>query len=134
MDNAQDHGTFLSQKLEPHFRHIIVLICLLLLTMVILCFRALQQADLVVLLGARLNWILHFGKPPRYADNVKIIQIDICQEELNNNSNSCVGLHGDIKAVVRQVCASVFVLQVATPVSVTCCWYQMVLHHVRSWI
>ena len=69
-----------------------------------------------------------------YGDDVKIIQIDVCQEELNNNSNSCVGLHGDIKAVVGQVCTSVFVLQVATPVSVTCCWYQMVLHHVRSWI
>jgi len=30
--------------------------------------RALQNADVVVLLGARLNWILHFGLPPRYSD------------------------------------------------------------------
>jgi thiamine pyrophosphate-dependent acetolactate synthase large subunit-like protein len=27
---------------------------------------ALKKADVVVLLGARLNWILHFGLPPRF--------------------------------------------------------------------
>ena len=35
--------------------------------------RALNQADVVFLIGARLNWILHFGQPPRFAKNVKII-------------------------------------------------------------
>ena len=38
-------------------------------------FRALKDADLVVLLGARLNWMLHFGKFPRFAENVKIVQV-----------------------------------------------------------
>src|SRR5262249_36497045 len=27
---------------------------------------ALQQADVVFLMGARFNWIMHFGQPPRY--------------------------------------------------------------------
>lgn len=36
---------------------------------------ALQKADVVLLLGARLNWILHFGKPPRYSADVKFIQV-----------------------------------------------------------
>ncbi len=36
---------------------------------------ALQHADVVVLLGARLNWILHFGKPPRFQPNVFFIQV-----------------------------------------------------------
>lgn len=27
---------------------------------------ALQEADVILLLGARLNWILHFGLPPRF--------------------------------------------------------------------
>ena len=31
---------------------------------------ALQQADVVFLMGARFNWILHFGLPPRYNPNV----------------------------------------------------------------
>ncbi|KAG2465311.1 HACL1 lyase, partial [Polypterus senegalus] len=37
--------------------------------------RALQNADVVLLLGARLNWILHFGLPPRFSPDVKIIQV-----------------------------------------------------------
>ncbi|TSK34730.1 2-hydroxyacyl-CoA lyase 1 [Bagarius yarrelli] len=37
--------------------------------------RALLQTDVVVLLGARLNWILHFGFPPRFSPNVKLIQL-----------------------------------------------------------
>lgn len=37
--------------------------------------RALQHADVIVLLGARLNWILHFGLPPRYRQDVKVIQV-----------------------------------------------------------
>ena len=37
--------------------------------------RALQRADVVLLLGARLNWILHFGRPPRFRPDVKIIQV-----------------------------------------------------------
>ncbi|XP_067934876.1 2-hydroxyacyl-CoA lyase 1-like [Watersipora subatra] len=67
--------------------------------------KALQQADLVILLGARLNWILHFGLPPRYSKNLKVIQVDICPEELHNNTTSCIGLNGDIKAVVQQLSA-----------------------------
>lgn len=36
---------------------------------------ALQKADVILLLGARLNWILHFGREPRYSADVKIIQV-----------------------------------------------------------
>ena len=38
---------------------------------------ALQNADVVFLMGARFNWIFHFGQPPRYAKDVKVIQLDI---------------------------------------------------------
>lgn len=38
---------------------------------------ALKEADTVLLVGCRLNWILHFGLPPRFKPDVKIIQIDI---------------------------------------------------------
>jgi 2-hydroxyacyl-CoA lyase 1 len=39
--------------------------------------HALKESDCILLLGARLNWILHFGLPPRFNKNVKIIQADI---------------------------------------------------------
>lgn len=35
----------------------------------------LQQSDVILLLGARLNWMLHFGRPPRFQSDVKVIQV-----------------------------------------------------------
>jgi len=64
---------------------------------------ALQNADCIVLLGARLNWILHFGLPPRFSSSVKIIQVDIAGEELHTNVQTAVGLVGDVKSVVGQL-------------------------------
>uniref|UniRef100_A0A8C2XI18 2-hydroxyacyl-CoA lyase 1 n=1 Tax=Cyclopterus lumpus TaxID=8103 RepID=A0A8C2XI18_CYCLU len=65
--------------------------------------RALLQADVVLLFGARLNWILHFGLPPRFNPNVKIIQVDLCAEEMGNNVSPAVALLGDINAIVIQL-------------------------------
>ena len=55
---------------------------------------ALLEADVILLLGARLNWILHFGRPPRFKPNVKIIQVDLCAEEMHNSKQSEVALLG----------------------------------------
>ncbi|XP_075068401.1 2-hydroxyacyl-CoA lyase 1 [Mixophyes fleayi] len=64
---------------------------------------ALQHADVILLLGARLNWILHFGLPPRFRPDVKIIQVDICAEELGNNVKPVANLLGDVNAVTQQL-------------------------------
>ncbi|XP_063778014.1 2-hydroxyacyl-CoA lyase 1 isoform X2 [Pseudophryne corroboree] len=64
---------------------------------------ALQHADVILLLGARLNWILHFGLPPRFRPDVKIIQVDICAEELGNNVKPVASLLGDVNAVTQQL-------------------------------
>ena len=64
---------------------------------------ALQNADLVILAGARFNWIFHFGAPPRFSPDVKVVQIDIEGSEIGNGVPAEVGLVGDAKAVFRQV-------------------------------
>lgn len=64
---------------------------------------ALQNADLIFLLGARLNWILHFGLPPRYRPDVRVIQLDIAAEEIGHNVPAEVALVGDGQAIVRQL-------------------------------
>ena len=64
---------------------------------------ALREADVVLLLGARLNWILHFGKPPRWAEDVRIIQVDIAAEEIGANVPAEIGLVGDGAAIVAQL-------------------------------
>ena len=38
--------------------------------------RALLQCDVILLLGARLNWQLHFGRPPRFSSSVKVVQVN----------------------------------------------------------
>ena len=64
---------------------------------------ALREADLVLLLGARLNWIMHFGQPPRFHKDVRVIQLDIEPTEIGTNVPAEVGLVGDGKAVVGQL-------------------------------
>ncbi|MEA3217112.1 MAG: 2-hydroxyacyl-CoA lyase [Acidimicrobiia bacterium] len=63
---------------------------------------ALQNADTILLLGARLNWILHFGLPPRFRPDVKILQVDIAADQMSHNVPAHVELVGDGKAVMRQ--------------------------------
>ena len=67
---------------------------------------ALQNADVILLIGARLNWILHFGTPPRFADDLRVIQIDIAAEEIGTNVASEVALVGDAERVTGQLNAA----------------------------
>src|SRR5205807_2488075 len=64
---------------------------------------ALQQADVVFLMGARFNWILHFGLAPRYSPNVRVIQLDINPESMHQNKPAEVALLGDGKAIMQQL-------------------------------
>jgi len=64
---------------------------------------ALQNTDLIMLVGARLNWIMHFGLPPRFRPDVRVIQMEIAPEEIGRNVPTEVALVGDIKAVLGQV-------------------------------
>jgi 2-hydroxyacyl-CoA lyase 1 len=65
--------------------------------------HALQEADVIVLLGARLNWIMHFGLPPRFNKKVRIVQLDISPEAISQNVPAEVALVGDGKAIVGQM-------------------------------
>ena len=65
--------------------------------------HALKEADVIFLMGARLNWIMHFGKPPRFNKEVRIIQLDVSPEAIGNNVPTEVALLGDGKAIVGQI-------------------------------
>lgn len=65
---------------------------------------ALQNADLILLLGARLNWILHFGE--RFRRDARVAQVDIHAEELGRGTHGAdpdLAIAGDITAVVSQL-------------------------------
>ncbi|KAI4232161.1 MAG: hypothetical protein LQ352_008353 [Teloschistes flavicans] len=64
---------------------------------------ALKEADVVLLLGARLNWILHFGSPPKWSPNAKFIQVDIAAEELGKNNDDGISIQADISTFIPQL-------------------------------
>ena len=68
---------------------------------------ALMNADLILLVGARLNWMLHFGIPPRFNKNVHFIQLDHSAETFHNSKSIQVPLLGDLtinlKALSQQL-------------------------------
>lgn len=61
---------------------------------------ALKQADVVLLLGARLNWLLSHGDAPAWNPDAKFIQADISATEMDSNQPIAAPLVGDIGSVV----------------------------------
>jgi thiamine pyrophosphate-dependent acetolactate synthase large subunit-like protein len=71
-----------------------------------LCFNVARDdlqhdADVVLVLGARLNWTFRFGR--QFAQDATVIHIDIAQEELANNLPGFIGIRGDVKQVLREL-------------------------------
>lgn len=63
---------------------------------------AIGKCDVALVVGARLNWLLHFGEPPKWSKDVKFILVDICEEEIELRK-PYVGLVGDAKYVVEMI-------------------------------
>src|SRR4029077_2024795 len=60
----------------------------------------LGQADVVVLIGARLNWLLGHGKPPQWSPTVRFVQVDIAATEFDSNRPIAAPIAGDIGSSV----------------------------------
>ncbi len=61
----------------------------------------LGQADVVVLLGARLNWLLGHGKSPEWSADGKIIQVDIHAAEMDSNRGVAAPVVADIASAME---------------------------------
>jgi len=64
---------------------------------------ALKKADVVVLVGARLNWLLNHGEAPSWNPDAKFVQIDIEPRELDSNQPIAAPLVGDIESVLDAI-------------------------------
>ena len=65
---------------------------------------ALQEADVVLLLGARLNWIFHFGDAPKWNEAAQFIQVDVDADTLGqNNPTPHLSVWGDLRTIVPQI-------------------------------
>jgi len=67
--------------------------------------RAFSEADVVLNVGTRFNYVIQFGRPPRWAADVKIIQVDVDPTELGHNRPADVPIFGDARAVLSQLMA-----------------------------
>src|SRR6478609_3682758 len=61
---------------------------------------ALGKADVVMLVGARLNWLLGHGNAPQWSPDATFIQVDIEPSELDSNQPIAAPLVGDIGSVM----------------------------------
>jgi oxalyl-CoA decarboxylase len=62
---------------------------------------ALREADVVMLVGARLNWLLGHGEAPQWNPDATFIQVDIEPTELDSNQPIAAPLVGDIGSVME---------------------------------
>lgn len=67
---------------------------------------ALGQADVVLVLGAPLDFRLGYGRPPTFAENARVCMVDCDPEELGRNRPLAVGIAGHIGRVLDQVTAA----------------------------
>jgi oxalyl-CoA decarboxylase len=60
---------------------------------------AIGNADVVLLAGARLNWLLSHGRPPLWSEGTRFVQVDISPIEIDSNRAIAAPVVGDIKSV-----------------------------------
>jgi len=66
----------------------------------------LAQADVVMLIGARLNWLLGHGKAPQWSPTASFIQLDICPTEFDSNRPIAAPVVGDIGSALSALRAA----------------------------
>src|ERR1700730_13047866 len=65
---------------------------------------AFRDADLIIVVGTRMNYIIGHAAPPRFNGSAKIARIDIDADEIATAPRRIdIGIVGDCKAVLRQL-------------------------------
>src|ERR1700751_5756147 len=60
---------------------------------------AFGNADGVMRVGARLNWLLSLGRPPLWSEGTRFVQVDIAPTEFDSNRAIAAPVVGDVKSV-----------------------------------
>jgi thiamine pyrophosphate-dependent acetolactate synthase large subunit-like protein len=64
---------------------------------------AFTEADVVLAVGTRFNYVIQFGRPPRFARDLKVIHVDVNPAQLGHNRPVDVPIAGDARAVLEQL-------------------------------
>lgn len=76
---------------------------------------ALSRADVVLLVGARLNWLLGHGASPQWSASAQSIQIDVDAAEFDSNQPTAVPLAGDICSTLEALSSGLHDVPVHCP-------------------
>ncbi|MEO6984009.1 MAG: oxalyl-CoA decarboxylase [Paralcaligenes sp.] len=68
---------------------------------------AIGNADVVMVIGARLNWLLSHGRSPLWSEKTHIVQVDISPTEMDSNRAIAAPVVGDIKSVMQAFNATI---------------------------
>jgi len=73
-----------------------------------LCFpnarsTALKEADAILVVGTRVNYVFGHLRPPRFRADAKVVRIDVDPAEISGTQRLDIGLVGDAKAVLGQL-------------------------------
>jgi thiamine pyrophosphate-dependent acetolactate synthase large subunit-like protein len=69
---------------------------------------AFREADMIIILGTRTNYVIGHAAPPRFSAEAKIARIEIDPEELGTSArNIDIPVVGDCKSVLQQLCEAV---------------------------
>ncbi len=77
--------------------------------------KALEEADVVLDLGAPFDFRLGYGQAPAIAADARILMADVAGDTIGHNRAVEVGLVGDVGIVARQLAASLKELHVREP-------------------
>ena len=65
----------------------------------------LRNADVVMLIGARLNWLLGHGQPPHWSPGCTFIQLVVAAAEMDSNRPVAAPIVGDVKSAMTSLLA-----------------------------
>jgi oxalyl-CoA decarboxylase len=76
---------------------------------------AVARADAVLLVGARLNWLLGHGESPQWSTHAKFVQVDIAASEFDSNRPIVAPVVGDIDSVMSALCDALAAHPIVAP-------------------
>ncbi len=64
---------------------------------------AFREADLIMVIGTRMNYVIGHAAPPRFNADAAVVRIDIDPAEIDASTRLDVGIVGDARAVLEQL-------------------------------
>ena len=66
---------------------------------------AFKEADFVLVVGTRLNYVFSHARPPRFSPEAKFVRVDVDPDEVAGTPRAEIGIVGDARAVLEQLTA-----------------------------